>query len=297
MNKPSIAIVGAGPAGIACAIQLARMGLAPVIFESNRVGGLLANANLVENYPGFPGGISGENLAELFRKQAGQHGLHLIREQVAEVKWQEERYQIIAAAASYFADILVVASGTHPLIPSDMPPGLAGSGLVHFEVYPLLRATPGRICIIGAGDAAFDYALNLANRGNQVYVFNRGSKVKALQLLVERASRHSLIHYVENAVLTGGMKLSDQEMKLTFKLPDKTTDHIFNNVIFATGREPSVGFMDNHIIENQPKLMKDRRLYLIGDVVNGRQRQTAIATGDGIRAAMEIHIHASHPED
>ena len=80
MSAERVLIVGGGPAGMMTAIQLKRFGLDPVLFEANRMGGLLWNANLVENYPGFPGGIPGPQLVARFVRQFEDLGLVPIRE-------------------------------------------------------------------------------------------------------------------------------------------------------------------------------------------------------------------------
>ena len=87
MTMPKVGIVGAGPAGIACAVQLSRYGFNPLVFEAKDIGGLLRNANLVENYPGFPAGISGPSLVKLFMKQLENHEHLLVSEEVEAIAW------------------------------------------------------------------------------------------------------------------------------------------------------------------------------------------------------------------
>ena len=84
MKIESVAIIGAGPAGLSTALQLKRQGIKAVLFERDKVGGLLRNANLVENYPGFPGGLSGPKLVSLFEQQAWEAGVSITS---AEVAW------------------------------------------------------------------------------------------------------------------------------------------------------------------------------------------------------------------
>ena len=113
----NVAIIGAGPAGIACAVQLARYGYKPLLFEKDIPGGLLKNANLVENYPGFPGGISGISLIKKLGRQLAQQGIQVIFEKVDRVSFQENSYQLTTDKNNYSSDILVVASGTSPITP------------------------------------------------------------------------------------------------------------------------------------------------------------------------------------
>ena len=91
-NGKKVAVIGAGPAGISCGIQLKRMGLEPFIFEKDEVGGLLWNANLVENYLGFPGGITGPDLVNVFKKQFQEHGLSIERETILEVSHNGDKF-------------------------------------------------------------------------------------------------------------------------------------------------------------------------------------------------------------
>ena len=91
-----VAVIGAGPAGIACAVQLKRAGIIPMVFEQGRIGGLLNNAYRVENYPGFPEGISGPSLVRKFKKQMQQWHIRVIHESVGLVSFVKGSYMIKA---------------------------------------------------------------------------------------------------------------------------------------------------------------------------------------------------------
>ena len=112
MKINDVAIIGAGPGGIACAVQLSRYGIIPLLFEQDIPGGLLKNANLVENYPGFPGGISGISLTNKMLKQLELAGVPLIHEKVISVYYKSGAYRIITDKKDYSCDLLVIASGT-----------------------------------------------------------------------------------------------------------------------------------------------------------------------------------------
>jgi len=111
LSDAEVAIIGAGPAGIAAAVQLKRYGIEPLVFEKGRIGGLLWNANLVENYPGFPEGISGPELVGKLEAQLRKASIDVIYEEVVRL---EEGFGLKTEGGSYTADIVVVASGTEP---------------------------------------------------------------------------------------------------------------------------------------------------------------------------------------
>ena len=138
MTIEEVIIIGAGPAGLAAALQLKRYGIDPLIFEQERFGGLLHNANLVENYPGFPGGIPGPELIQLFEEQFKDYDLRLREAGVLQVNHQANFFTSSTALREYHSRILVIASGTKPRqfkdieIPADL------QERVFYEVYPLL---------------------------------------------------------------------------------------------------------------------------------------------------------------
>jgi thioredoxin reductase (NADPH) len=107
-------IIGAGPAGIAASIYLKRAGLEPIFIEKGEIGGLLINANLVENYPGFPEGIRGRDLVEVFKKQLSRLGIKVTKGQVSKVIPKDGHFYITVEGNEIESHSLIVASGTEP---------------------------------------------------------------------------------------------------------------------------------------------------------------------------------------
>ncbi len=285
MTTENVTIIGAGPAGIAAAIQLTRWGVKPVIVEKHHIGGLLVNANLVENYPGFPEGISGFELVKLFTSQMERIGVTVSFEEVTEIDYDTD-FIISTSKRDFASKMVVVASGTRPK-PFDaieIPQGL--SNRVFSEIHSLTSLNDKQITIVGAGDAAFDYALNLSQR-NSVTILNRSANTKCLPLLWERSQNSSNITYIENTRISG-MKQSQEGITISCQNTHRDWELEADYVIFSIGREPQREFLSSRFEEYSPDLERDGRLYFVGDVKNDIYRQTSIAVGDGVRAAMRI---------
>lgn len=287
MDHFRVVIIGAGPAGLAAAMQLTRQGQQVLVLERRRVGGLLWNANLLENYPGFPQGISGPDLAQLFQRQAERLQVQVDHEEALRTTFQEGVFRIETDKRVLTASCLVAASGTTPRQLSAPAPAPGVEDRIFSEVYPLLGRKDLKVLIIGAGDAAFDYALNLADQ-NQVSILNRGSEIKALPLLVERAAAHPRIAYHAHQPVNS-IHLTDRgDLQILAGGTADQRSYQADYIIAAVGREPETSFADPSIIKRSGKLIDQGRMYMIGDVANGNHRQTAIAVGDGIHAAMRI---------
>ncbi len=287
MQNFPVIIIGAGPAGLTTALQLKRFGIPALLFEGGRVGGLLHNANLVENYPGFPRGISGPALVKLFEKQVQHIDVEIILEEVFSLDHNNGIFEAATGQNKYQAQIAVVASGTKPRsFPEEFIPAETRSR-VFYEVFPLLNVKDKHIVIVGAGDAAFDYALNLS-RENRITILNRGTQVKALGLLQERARENGNIVYREERQVKR-VTLSDGD-RLTVEASHRDDVEIMeaNFLLGALGRVPRLDFLSSRLEERESELKERGILHYVGDVKNGLFRQTAIAAGDGLRAAMMI---------
>ena len=287
-NETDVLIIGAGPAGIAAAIQLKRYGIPFLIFEKEWIGGLLWNANLVENYPGFANGVSGPKLIGLFEKQMERIGVEITREKVIDADWANEQFSVEVQSAIYHAKFLVIASGTKAM-PFPISAPMDVQSHVFSDVVHLLDVSDRHIVIVGAGDAAFDHALNLVKKRNSVTILNRGRDVKCLPLLAERIKLRPEIQY-RDEVAVSGLESSAGGLIVHCRTSNAVEQIKSDYVIFAIGRESQQDFLSANLREKESELIFAGKLHFVGDVRNGLMRQTAIATGDGLRAAMQIYL-------
>ncbi len=287
MSANDVIIIGAGPAGIAAAIQLKRSGLNPVVFEKKKIGGLLNNANLVENYPGFPGGITGPDLAALFKEQLESFEIEIIYEQIKSLDYNNELFTARTESKEMQSKAAIIASGTRPKRSNDLKISDRIKSKIYYDVSNLLEANGKTITIIGAGDAAFDYALNLAKKNN-VIILNRGKNIECLPLLYDRIKEAKSIKYQAQTQVLKITEFSGNRLILKCRKNNEDVDIISDCVILAIGREVQFDFMTENLKERRGELEKEGLFHFIGDV-NGRiYRQTAIAVGEGILAAMKI---------
>ena len=288
-REKDVTIIGAGPAGIAAAIQLKRSGIEPILIERGEMGGLLLNANLVENYPGFPKGISGRELVRLFKDQLEGIGVSVRFEEVRKLDYKGEIFEIETDRGEIESAIVVVATGTRSREITDIEIKDDITDRFFYEVYPIIGVKGKKITIIGSGDAAFDYALGLS-LDNEVVIVNRGDKTKCLPLLMDRSMKSKTISYFTNTEVKGIKgDGSGLEISIVDNSDGKGSTIHSDYLIAAIGREPCVEFFGENLKKNLDILKKTRRLFMIGDIANDIYRQTAISVGDGIRAAMEIY--------
>jgi len=267
-----VAIIGAGPAGMAAALQLKRYGVDALLFDKSKTGSLLKNAWRVENYLGF-NAKSGLELLKIFQNQLKQHNIEPIITEVTSLDYNQDKFII---NNTHYAQQVIIASGTKPkTLPYEN---------IYYEVFLLLKERNKTIIIIGAGDAAFDYALNLA-ANNKVFILNKSNKIKALPLLVNKALKHENITYKENKII----KKITTDNTITFTSNNKKFTIVADFLLAAVGRVPQKDFYTQDLHAKEQELIKQSKLHLIGDVKNGIYRQTAIAVADGIQTAMKIY--------
>jgi thioredoxin reductase (NADPH) len=285
-----IAVIGAGPAGISASIYLKRAGFEPLVFERADIGGLLLNANLVENYPGFSGGIPGKALADLFRRQLEENGVKIEKVEVSRVDIENDSFRLSTLNDDYLARSVIVATGTSPKKVAIEGAEDFMDKKIFYEIKDVPFDKKGKsFTIIGGGDAAFDYALNLSRDDCHVSIVMRNERPKCLSLLEKRARGIPRIEVINGAVLER-VEEEKGSLSLEYEHGDDVMKVQSDYILVACGREPDMKFMDGELLErlriNDAGDTNVPGLFLAGDVRRGDFRQVGIAVGDGISAAM-----------
>jgi thioredoxin reductase len=289
LNTSQVIIIGAGPAGLTTALQLCRYGIQPLLFERQQAGGLLNNANWVENYPGFPGGITGPDLVLRIVEQAMDIGVRITSEAIQNLDYQNGLFIARTESSVYYAQQVVIATGTKPRRLENLLSPLDLDSKILYEIYPIsLNVIEKHFTIIGAGDAAFDYAINLSKQ-NQVVILNRSDQVTCLPLLWERSRKNPQLEYRSNTQVIEVKPGSQGKLALTCTDITSTFTQITDYLVIAIGREPCLDILSPNLREQFQLLQCSGKLFLIGDVKNGLFRQTSIAVGDAMLVAMKIY--------
>ncbi|MBI5325529.1 MAG: NAD(P)/FAD-dependent oxidoreductase [Ignavibacteriae bacterium] len=286
--NPGIAVIGAGPAGASAAVQLARFGYNPVLIEKDEVGGLIRNANCINNYPGFPNGITGLKFAKLLQKHINKYNIKFIKDDVLGVEFENECFYINLKNDTLKFDYLFISSGTKPIKPGSF--NKEQLKLFDYDIVKYLRKKNRIFIIIGAGDAAFDYALTLSS-SNEVIILNRTKHINAILELQNKVLNNPNIKYYEEIIVTDVTKDKSLLIVHAKQNENQLMKFICNHIIFAIGREPNLEFLGESIKINITELMKNNNLFIIGDAANNQFRQISISTGSAIKSAMQLHSY------
>jgi thioredoxin reductase (NADPH) len=289
-QKSNVAIVGAGPAGIAAAIYLKRAEVNSILFEKQQPGGLLRHAFLVENYPGFPDGITGMKLTSLLVKHLKNMGVSIKKSKVTRVDYEQNSFIVQTGKKNSVFSSVIIASGTQAKKIQITGSAPFESTRLFYEPSAIPLKEKKRILVIGGGDIAFDYTMTLLERGYEVTIVSRSEPV-CLPLLKKQVLE-------KGAVLRVGcdpqkIHKSRKELLLQCQEQKQIMDLPFDYLLVACGRKSNISFLAPRL----KTLLKDQSdvprtvlpgLYVAGDVTRGMYRQTGIAVGDGIQAAMMV---------
>jgi len=278
-----IAVVGAGPAGIAAAIQLERDGHEVTVFEPSRIGGNLWNAGFVENYPGFPGGITGRNLAELMGEQFNEHDFSTSNTRVTGIRKNEPGYMVISGVEEMF-DGVILCTGTMPKkagFPGEEE--LAIAGLLRYGISGL-RNMPesGDALVIGGGESSMDMTLSLAKMEQNVVLLHR-SELRGIKMLLDAIADEDFVALLNGTV--AGARIHGEKAVVQIVTESGKEEKPFDLVLVAVGRERNLPNLVGIDIDNPPPGFR-----IAGDARHGGLGQTAMAVGDGVRAAMEVGV-------
>lgn len=311
MKKAKLVIIGSGPAGYTAAIYAARANLNPVVYEgffSGLAGGQLMTTTEVDNYPGFPTGITGPELMENLRKQALRFGAIMLTEDVKEVSVLNHPYQVTGTKHSFLADSIIIATGATANrlpIPGTEDGEFWQRGVTSCAVcdgaMPIFRNKD--LFVIGGGDSAVEEATFLTKFAKKVYLVHRRDKLRASKIMQQRALSHPKLEVIWDTEI---IKVSGDDVvrQVTLKhvKTHQETVREAGGVFFAVGHTPNTGFLqgqlhlhDNGYIKVKPGTTQTNieLVFAAGDVQDHVYRQAVTAAGTGCMAAIEAERELS----
>ena len=202
-NHVKMLILGSGPAGLSAALYAARAELAPVLLTGSQLGGQAALTYTIENYPGFPEGVGGAQLGELFQKQAERFGTRVEFDTANKVDLSARPFKIQGEAGAYEADTLIVTTGADPVhlnVPGEV--SLTGRGVSYCATCDGAFFKDKKVVVVGGGDSALEEALFLTRYASSVTIIHRRDELRAGAILQKRAKDHPKISFIWNTVVT-----------------------------------------------------------------------------------------------
>lgn len=295
MSQYDVVIIGGGPAGLTAGLYAARSGLPSLLIERSAFGGQMINARTVENYPGFPNGIAGSELASLMQDQASKYGLQTVFSEVTDLV-PGASHRIVMLDGSLDARAVIVAAGSKYRqlnVPGEVQ--FIGRGVSYCAACDGFFFRDREVAVVGGGDTAVSDALELSHYASKVYLIHRRDQLRAAKVLVERAAAEPKIQFVWNSVvqeMEGDQMLNALRVKnvKTGQVQRLAVAGVFVAVGVVPNSQPFAGVLS---IDDGGGIVVDRELatsvagiFAAGDVRQGSPRQISSAVGDGAAAAL-----------
>ena len=291
-----VVIIGGGPAGLSAGIYTARARLSSLLVEKGIVGGLVTNAEVVENYPGFPEGISGLELTELMHKQATKFGLETLTAEVTGVEL-EGKQKIVKTSEGNLTTKALIAAGGSDRVQLNVPgeKEFTGKGVSYCAICDASFFSEQTVAVIGGGNSAVYEALQLAKFASKVIVIHRRDELRATRIVQEKAFAEPKIELLWNNIVE---RIEGEGVVKRLRLHNVVTGD--ESTLDVSGVFVSIGFKPNtdylrgilpldaagYIVVNEKMETGIPGIFAAGDIRSGSIRQVVAAAGDGATAAI-----------
>jgi len=295
-RKYQLIIVGGGPAGLTAGLYSARGGFKVLLIEKEVIGGQIANADRVDNYPGFPEGISGFELARLIHQQATNHGLETMSGEVTGLTSRYGSNIVNTAEGDFIAQAVIIAGGSQFRkleVPGEGE--FLGKGVSYCATCdgPLFRDKA--VAVVGGGDTAVTDALSLSKFVSSVKVIHRRNQLRASKVLQRKAQTEPKIEFIWDSVVTevkGKEKLTDLVLKNTKNgiISLLAVDGVFVAIGLVPNTEYLRGVLPldegGYIITTELMETTVPGIFAAGDIRHNSVKQAIVAAGNGAVAAL-----------
>ncbi len=303
LKEYELVIVGGGAAGLTAGIYAMRYGLDLTLLTVGAPGGQTATATTIENFPGFPDGITGAELIMRLTQQAENFGVTFENGEVRTLESAGERWRLVCSDCEYLATAVILAVGAHPRrlkIPGERE--LFGHGVSYCATCDGFFYKEQTVAVIGGGNSAVEEAMYLSDIAEKVYVIHRRDELRAEKMLAERAFNADNIEFVWDTVAAEilGEDNAVTSLALHNKKTEEDSELEIDGVFVAIGYEPNTDFVDGLIELNDGFIVTDERMrtsqpgiFAAGDVRDTPLRQVATAVGDAAIAADSAYHYVS----
>ena len=295
-----VLIIGSGPAGLAAALYAARANLEPVVITGMELGGQVSITHHIENYPGFPDGIGGQELVKRFQQQAERFGAEIIYDSATAVDFSSRSYRVTTYGDVYQTHSVIIATGATPVhldVPGESE--FTGKGVSYCATCDGHFFQDKDVVVVGGGDSALEEALFLTRYAQNVTIIHRRDSLRAHTLLKNRAFSNEKIRFiwnttVEEIVGDGVVKAVLLHNNQNGEKQRLATDGVF---IFI-GHRPNTELFQNELtLDEQGYIVTDKFLqtnipgvFAAGEVADPHFKQVITSAGMGAAAAMQL-IH------
>lgn len=295
-KRYDVVIIGGGPAGLTAGLYASRARLSSLLIEKMAAGGWVVNAGMVENYPGFPQGIGGLELADLMSEQAKKYGLEVLLAEVTGLELEEGQKIVKTSEGDFAAKAVIITAGSDRVklnVPGEEE--FTGRGVAYCAICDAALFRDKPVAVAGGGNAAISEALELAKFASKVVVIHRRQQLRAARILQERAFAEPKIEFLWDTVVE---EIEGDNVVKSLRLRNVVSGE--KSVLDISGIFVALGFIPNTaylkgvlpldeagaIITNEKMETGVPGIFAAGDIRSSSIRQVVAAAGDGAVAAI-----------